>query len=166
MNGKVLALGISILAFCAQLAPAQTTALTTNLVPAVVGMPVGSTNYLKGDVYQVASGSSTVRVWVSVKGTDLVSTNGNYIVWLESASGTGPSGTPALWGSTAGTVTNEFDTAPHNQFRIEVPLTGVSTNVVSDYYDLAGVKYLRVGGQANSSLGNATNVIIRLGHWK
>jgi hypothetical protein len=136
---------------------AQSSALPLVITPAVTSVTANNTNTTAGTVTSIPNTSLPVRIWVSANGVQ-ATTNGTLIVKFSTASGTYSS-------------TNQFDTASESAVKVTLTTLGSATNSASsalytgsDWFQLAGVRYIRVGQIENNFAGVVSNVTIRLGY--
>lgn len=118
--------------------------ITQSLTPAVTTVAANSTNTTAGTTYLFDQAQSPVRIYVGFRGY-VSTTNGQFKVYFDTASDTNYWDTSALSGVTI-SVTNSV---------------GASTNVVSDWFESAGMKYIRVGRMENTFSGPVSNIVIK-----
>lgn len=125
------------------------------LTPSVTTVAASATNTTAGTIKILNGGETPVRIWVSASGigasTNGVSAVSNLVVKLSVASGS--SG-----------VTNAFDTAAFSNVKVTLPVTGVTTNVQSDWFVLSGCRYIRIGQIENNTLGVVSNISVTIGY--
>lgn len=118
------------------------------MTPAVTSLAATSTNSTAGTIYNMIQGPGappdTIRLYAQSSGT-AATTNGNLIVKFSL--------------STDGVT---FDDAPTSLVKLTLPATGTSTNQISDWFQISGARYIRVGQIENTSAGTSTPIAIRI----
>lgn len=120
-----------------------------NLTPSVTTLTGASTNTANGNISIINNPKDTIRIYVTANGI-ASTTNGTLIVKFSTASGDIGN-------------TNEFDTASASNIKITMSTLGTSTNTVSDWFQVRGVRYIRAGQIENTFVGPVSNLVIRVG---
>lgn len=120
-----------------------------NITPAVTTLTGASTNTANGNISIINNPKDTIRIYVTANGI-ASTTNGTLIVKFSTASGDIGN-------------TNEFDTASASNIKITMSTLGTSTNTVSDWFQVRGVRYIRAGQIENTFVGPVSNLVIRVG---
>lgn len=115
-----------------------------------------TTNTTAGTAFQLPTGKSPCRIYLTASGIG-ASTNGSLIVKLSTATGSGYGGTG---------VTNAFDTAAQSNIKLTMSTLGNTTNTVSDWFQISGVKYIRVGSIENTFVGAVSNLDVTISYYK
>jgi hypothetical protein len=128
---------------------AQNSPSYINLGTTVTNIAASTTNTTAGNIIVLPPNLSAARVYVKAEGNAATtnagaSTVSNLVVHLSTASGSG--------------TTNVFDTGILSNAKITVPALGSSTNVMSDWFQLSGVRYIRVGAIENNNIGSVSNL--------
>ena len=133
---------------------AQEETIFRNLGTGVTNIVASTTNQTAGEIFHNYKENVPFRIWVKAEGnaatTNGVSTASNLVVRIVTASG-------------SQFVTNSFDTPMLTNIKLTVPSLGASTNVVSDYFELRGARYFRIGAIENNYLGSVSNLQIIVG---
>lgn len=150
---KKTLLACALAAFAITLAPAraQDSATFMSLTPAVTAIAANTTNATAGTVAQLARGQDVVRLFVTGSGV-AATTNGALKVRLSVASGSGDS------------TTNAFTLASESDIYVTLSTVGTSTNTASDWFNLRGCRFVRVGQIENTFAGPVSNIAVRLGY--
>lgn len=117
------------------------TSVTNNFVSA-------TTNSTPATVEIINNPKDTIRIYVTASGL-ASTTNGSFIIKFSTSTGTS-------------SVTNEFDTASLSNIKITMSSLGLTTNTVSDWFQVRGVRYIRVGSMENTFLGPVSNITVRV----
>lgn len=142
-------LWLALLAVCTICYADQTT-LFVPISPAVTSLAATSTNTTDGTALQVPSGGAPVRLYLTASGI-AATTNGTFTVYFRTASGNGY-------------TTNSFDTSSSSYIRLQFTTLGGSTNTVSDWFQLTGVRYIKVGRMENTFQGAVSNISLNLSY--
>lgn len=120
-----------------------------NLTPNATGIATGITNTTDGAITIISNPKDTCRIYVT--GTTTQSTtNGNFVVRFRTASG-------------SSSITNEFDTTVFTQIKLTFPTTLVNgTNTMSDWFQIRGVRYIKIGRMENTTEALITNITVRV----
>ncbi len=129
-------------------------AVPQKLIPAVTFLAANSTNTANGTVTPVQQMNEVgaVRVYLTASGI-AASTNGSLIVKISTACGTD-------------SQTNAFDTADASTIKLTMSSLGAVTNTVSDWFQLSGVRYLRIGQIENTFGGVVSNIAVNISYQK
>jgi hypothetical protein len=121
------------------------------LATPVSTLAANSTNTTAGTIVVLPTSPTPVRIWLTASGiaatTNGVTAVSNLVVRLSTASG-------------SVIATNTFDTASLSNLRLTIPTLGASTNTVSDYFELRGARYVRVGQIENNFQGAVSNLAL------
>lgn len=117
---------------------------------AVTNIVANSTNTGNGSTFLIYSPKVNVRLFLTANGV-AATTNGSLVVKF--STGDGDEGT-----------TNQFDTAQNSNIKLTMSSLGGSTNVVSDWFVLSGVRYIRVGQIENTFNGACSNIVVRISY--
>lgn len=120
------------------------------LTPAVTLLTGAATNSTAGTVKQLSQGENKVTIYLTASGVG-ATTNGSLVVKFSTASG-------------SGAVTNNFTTASLSDVKLTMSSIGNTTNTISDWFELPGVKYIRVGQIENTFVGAVSNISIRVAY--
>lgn len=117
------------------------------MVPNAAVVAATATNSTPGTVLGLIMSQRPVRIWVSASGTP-ATTNGIFIVKFQTSTSTN---SPAVW-----------DTAATSYIKLSMTnmLSSVATNVVSDWFEFSGVKYVRIGQMENTHKGPVSNITV------
>ena len=126
------------------------TVVNFTITPAVTTVSANSTNTTAGTTLLIANPIEKGRLYVSASGI-AATTNGLLTIYFSTASGN------------VGT-TNTFDDASTSLIKLSMTNIGANTMGVSDWFELSGVKYIRVGRIENTQFGVVSNISINLSH--
>jgi hypothetical protein len=125
---------------------AQSPINQTLLIPqATNSVTTGVLNTGKGAIRSLPDGITGARIDAYAAGT-AASTNGSIVFYLETAV------------STTGPYTIYSD----SNIKLSATGTGAATNSCSDYFNLTGVRYIRMGAISNSTAGTFTNPVLTI----
>lgn len=114
------------------------------LQTAVTNLTASVTNSTAGTAFTLDQAQRPARLYFTAYGT-AATTNGSAIVKLST--------------SFDGTT---YDTAAASSVKVTMSTIGVSTNTVSDWFELSGVKSVRVGQIENTHLGPISNLQVHI----
>lgn len=124
---------------------------------AITNMTGSTTNTTPGLIFNNYQDNVPFRIWVKAEGnagtTNTASSTSNLVVHISTASG-------------SQFVTNSFDTGILSPIKLTVPRLQTATNVVSDYFELRGARYFRVGAIENNYVGTVSNIQVIVGYPK
>lgn len=116
-----------------------------------------TTNSTAAPAQFLRDGVSKVHIYLTATGnagTTNGAAAGAFVVKLSTASGSGTS------------ITNAYDTARLSNVRLMISNSELTsaTVTVSDWFELSGIKYLRVGQIENTSPGSLSNINLKVGY--
>lgn len=121
---------------------------------AVSNIAASATSSNAGPIIVLQGSPAPIRVWLTASGvaatTNGLTASSNLVVRLSTASG-GPN------------TTNAFDNPFLVNTKISLTAIGSLTNTQSDYFELRGARYLRVGAIENNYLGAVSNIQVIVG---
>jgi hypothetical protein len=130
-----------------------------NVGTGVTNLAASVTNSVAGEIIQLNDSPSPVRIWLKAEGNlgttnagGITTTNG-LIVYFSTASGNL-------------STTNTFDTALLSNIKLQIKELQSTTNTVSDWFELRGARYIKVGAIRNEFIGSVTNVQVIIGYPK
>lgn len=126
-----------------------------NLGTSVTNMAASTTNSATtGTILTIPTSPVPVRIWAYAEGnaatTNGVSAVSNLIVRVSTASGTL-------------TSTNRFDTGAYSPIKLTLTPLVTASNTFSDWFEVRGARYIRVGSIENNYLGSVSNLQIIVG---
>lgn len=128
-----------------------------NLGTGVTNLAASVTNTTAGEIFGMYTTPRPIRIWATASGylatTNGVSATSNVVIRIVTASGN------------LGT-TNAFDTASLSNIKLTLPNLSSATNTVSDWFELRGARYWRIGAIENNTLGSVSNLQILVGYPK
>lgn len=141
---------IALLALCSVVHGQQLVVFKNFQLP-VTNIAATTTNSSLGPIVVLDQSKAAARIYLTASGT-AATTNGSLIVKFSTAGGTQ-------------NITNEFDTGSLSGVKLTMTgTTGIAltTNTVSDWFNLTGVRYIRVGQIENGFLGTISNMQMRI----
>lgn len=109
-----------------------------------------STNSTEGTGVEFYTGPSSATIYVSATGT-AATTNGFLRIFFSTASGV--SG-----------ITNAYDTPVYSNIKLSFTNDiGASTVTLSDWFNVSGRRYIKIGRVENTFKGNFSNFTVRVG---
>jgi hypothetical protein len=121
-----------------------------NLGTGVTNIAANTTNTTAGSIFQFNYGQSPIRLYVKASGF-AATTNGSLVIRFSTASGDQ-------------STTNDFDTALLSNIKITITSLQSTTNVVSDWFEPRGARFLRVGAIENNFNGSVSNISVIIGY--
>lgn len=153
MRKKIIAWGVLSVLFTwlASMSIEAGSVVSMAMQTSVTNIAASTTNSTAGPVFYVYNPLSKVRIYLTADGI-AATTNGLLTVKFSTASGTESS-------------TNAFDNASVSNIKLTATNIAANTSyTVSDWFELSGVRYLRVGQIENTQLGIVSNIAIRLSY--
>lgn len=160
MNMKKIIAVLSLALACTVMAEGPTFA-PLNVPVSMKDTAAGTTNATAGNPFFFYAGQSPVRIWASFTGTP-ATTNGSFTVKFSTASG--------LHSPPGASITNEFDTAASSAIKlVATTMNGATvgagtTNTISDWFQVGGAGWIRLGQVENTFLGPVSNLTITIGY--
>ena len=123
-----------------------------SITPGVAQINAATTNNTAGTTYYFAQPQGAVRLYLTADGA-AGTTSGALTVKFSTASG-------------LEATTNNFDSAQLSQIVLTINADASTTNTVtvSDWFNMTGVRYLRVGRIENTSGAAWSNITVRIGY--
>jgi len=117
---------------------------TANLTPGVTGIAANITNTTNGTQQEFLFAQRPCRIWISANGT-AATTNGTCVFFFQTAPDT-----------------NTWDTANLSAVKLTISSLGSSTNTISDWFELAGTRYIRASRIENTFNGPVSNITVKI----
>lgn len=120
------------------------------LTPNSTTVTASSTNSTEGTGVEFYTGAGSATIYVTAEGT-AATTNGFLRVFFSTASGV--SGT-----------TNNYDTPLYSNIKVSFTNDiGANTVTLSDWFNVSGRRYIKIGRVENTFKGNVSNLTVRVG---
>ena len=110
---------------------------TANLTPGVTGIAANITNTTNGTQQEFLFAQRPCRIWTT--------TNGTCVFFFQTAPDT-----------------NTWDTASLSAVKLTISSLGSSTNTISDWFELAGTRYIRASRIENTFNGPVSNITVKI----
>ena len=125
-----------------------------NMGTSITNITASSTNSTGGTIIAIPTSPVPVRIWAYAEGnagtTNGVSAVSNLIIRISTASG-------------ALTSTNRFDTGKYSPIKLTLTPLATSSNTFSDWFEVRGARYIRVGSIENNYVGTVSNLQVIIG---